>query len=263
MSSFVLIHGGWAGGWVWEKVVPILEAKGHRVSAPDLPGHGSDRTPVGEITLERYVDRVLEALDAETEPVVLVGHSSGGVVITQAAERRPDKIRLLVYLCAYLPGDGQSLFDLGQTDPDGLILPNLMLSADHSSARVKDEVLREALFADCSDEDYERAVARFVTAEPLAPVATPMQLTPDRFGRVPRAYIACLRDRAMSPDLQRRMYAAVPCDTVISMDTSHSPHYAAPETLAAHLSALADGGFTPHTREERHTIDTGGGRRGV
>src|SRR5688500_1551345 len=148
MTTFVLIHGGWAGGWTWERVAPLLEAAGHRAVAPDLPGHGSDRTPISEITLERYVDRVLEALDAAAEPVVLVGHSSGGVVITQAAERRPEKVRRLVYLCAYLPGDGQSLFDLGQADADGLILPNLVVSEDRSSARVKDEVLREALFAD-------------------------------------------------------------------------------------------------------------------
>jgi pimeloyl-ACP methyl ester carboxylesterase len=239
MTTFVLIHGGWAGGWTWERVAPLLEAAGHRAVAPDLPGHGSDRTPISEITLERYVDRVLEALDAAAEPVVLVGHSSGGVVITQAAERRPEKVRRLVYLCAYLPGDGQSLFDLGQTDADGLILPNLVVSEDRSSARVKDEVLREALFADCAEEDYERAVARFVPAEPLAPAATPVRVTPANFGRVPRAYIECLRDRAMSPELQRRMYTAVPCNEVIAMETGHSPHYAAPETLAARLGALA------------------------
>lgn len=239
MSTFVLIHGGWTGGWCWEKVAPILERVGHRVIAPDLPGRGGDRTPLGEITLQRYVDRVLAVLDSAPEPAVLVGHSSSGAVITQAAEQRPARVSLLVYMCAYLPGDGQSVLDLGRSDPEGLIVPNLVFSEDRRSAWVKPEVLREALFADCSDEDFERAVARHAPAEPLAPVATPVQVTPDNFGRLPRAYIWCLRDRAISPRVQQRMFTAVPCDAVISMDTSHSPHYAAPQTLAAHLSALA------------------------
>lgn len=242
MSTFSLIHGGWAGGWVWEKVAPILERKGHRVLTPDLPGHGSDCTPVAEITLERYVEFVLAVLDAATEPVVLVGHSSGGVVITQAAERRPERIARLVYLCAYLPADGQSLFQLGQSDAEGLILPNLVVSEDGATATVRPEVVREALFADCTEEDHERFAAR-VAPQPLAIATTPVQVTPERFGRVPRAYIACLRDRALSPELQRRMYTAVPCDPVVTMDTGHMPQYAAPETLAAHLSALT--GATP------------------
>jgi pimeloyl-ACP methyl ester carboxylesterase len=245
MSTFVLIHGGWAGGWVWEKAVPILESAGHRVLTPDLPGHSDDRTPVREITLERYAERVLAVLDAATEPVVLVGHSSGGVVITQAAERRPERIALLVYLCAYLPDDGQSLFELGRTDAAGMILPNLVVSEDGATATIRSEVVREALFADCAEEDYERFGAR-VVPEPLAAVATPVQVTPERFGRVPRAYIVCRCDRAISPELQQRMYTAVPCDTVVAMDTSHMPQYAAPETLAAHLSALA--GAAPDRR---------------
>ncbi len=76
MSRFVLVHGAWHGAWCWNKVVPLLEAKGHSVDAIDLPGHGSDVTPIAEVTLERYAERVGRALRAEPEPAVLVGHSA-------------------------------------------------------------------------------------------------------------------------------------------------------------------------------------------
>jgi pimeloyl-ACP methyl ester carboxylesterase len=240
MATFVLVHGGWAGAWVWEKVVPLLEADGHRVAAPDLPAHGTDPTPAAEISLERYVDCVADVLDAQPEPVVLVGHSSGGVIVTQTAEARPAQIRQLVYTCAYLPADGQSLLDLGQTDPDQLILPNLEFAPDGVTATVRTEAIRDALFADCTSFDYERYLARIVP-EPLAPAATPVKTTPERYGQVRRAYIECHRDRGISIDLQQRMHAVVPCDEVRSMDTGHMPMYAAPQDLAAHLVSLATG----------------------
>jgi pimeloyl-ACP methyl ester carboxylesterase len=82
MSTFGLVHGGWNGGWCWEKVVPLLEEAGHEVEAQDLPGLGEDRTPIPEVSLQGYADRISQVLDAQPEPVVLVGHSSGGMIIS-------------------------------------------------------------------------------------------------------------------------------------------------------------------------------------
>lgn len=240
MSRFLLVHGGWAGGWFWEEVVPFLEEGGHGAVAPDLPAHGADSTPVDEVDLDSYVDHVLARLDAEAEPVVLVGHSSGGVVITQAAEHRPEKVALLVYVCAFLPGDGESLLDLGRRDGEGLIVPNLVPSADGKSLAVRPDVVREALFADCSEHAHRAAVRRF-RPEPAGIATATVRLTPEGFGRLPKAYVACSRDRALSPELQRSMYSAARCDPVVWMDTGHSPQYAAPRDLASHLVRLADG----------------------
>ena len=85
MSTFVLVHGGWSGGWCWDKVVPLLEEAGHEVQAPDLPGSGDDPTPIPEVSLRGYAERICGVLDARPEPAVLVGHSSGGSVVSQAA----------------------------------------------------------------------------------------------------------------------------------------------------------------------------------
>jgi pimeloyl-ACP methyl ester carboxylesterase len=161
MSTFVLVHGGWNGGWCWEKVVPLLEEAGHEAEAPDLPGSGDDPTPIPEVSLQGYADWISGVLDAQSEPVVLVGHSSGGVVISQAAEQRPDKVKLLVYLAAFLLRDGETLFSVAENETGSLILPNLVMSEDGASATIREDVIKEALFHDCSDEDAERAKSRF------------------------------------------------------------------------------------------------------
>lgn len=91
MSTYVLVHGAWHGAWCWKYVIPILENEGHNVIALDLPGHGEDKTPIPEITFDAYAKRVCKILDEQSEPVVLVGHSMGGAVISQVAEYLPSK----------------------------------------------------------------------------------------------------------------------------------------------------------------------------
>ena len=237
MGTFVLVHGGFVGGWCWEKVVPLLEEAGHHVEAPDLPGHGDDHTPIPQVSLQGYADRICEVLDTQPEPVVLVGQSLGGVAISQAAEQRPDKVEMLVYVAAFLLRDGETLLSVGENDTESLVLANLVMSEDGSSATLREEAIGEALFADCSDEDVERAKARF-GPQALAPLATPVSLTEENYGRVPRVYIEALNDRAISPWLQKEMYERVPCRQVISMDTGHLPFYSAPEEFAGHLTSL-------------------------
>ena len=221
-------------------MVPLLEEAGHVAQAPDLPGSGDDPTPIPEVSLQGYADRIAGVLDAQVEPVVLVGHSSGGVVISQAAEQRPDKVALLVYLAAFLLRDGETLFGVAENETGSMVLPNLVMSEGGASATIREDAVREALLHDCPEEDVERAKRRFAP-QALAPFATPLSLTEENFGRVPRAYIETLQDRAISPPFQEYMYGRQPCREVLTMDTSHSPFFAAPEELAGHLGSLARG----------------------
>lgn len=237
MRTYVLIHGAWHGAWCWKKVIPLIEKEGHEVVAPDLPGHGKDKRPIADITLQAYTDRVCQILDEQPDPVVLVGHSMGGAVITQTAEYRPEKISKLVYVTAFLLQNGEFLLQHAEPDTEALVLPNLIMSEDQSYANVKQEALKEVFYADCSDEDVEFAKSRLVP-QAAAPFATPVSTTEKNFGRVPRAFIACLRDRAISPSIQEKLYTALPCENVISMDTSHSPFFSAPEELAKHLLSV-------------------------
>ena len=237
MRTYVLIHGAWHGAWCWKKVIPLIEKEGYKVIAPDLPGHGKDKRPIADITLQAYTDRVCQILDEQSDPVVLVGHSMGGVVITQTAEYRPEKISKLVYVTAFLLQNGEFLLQHAEPDTEALVLPNLIMSEDQSYANVKHEALKEVFYADCSDEDVEFAKSRLVP-QAAAPFATPVSTTEKNFGRVPRVYIACLRDRAISPSIQEKLYKALPCENVIYMDTSHSPFFSAPEELAKHLLSV-------------------------
>jgi pimeloyl-ACP methyl ester carboxylesterase len=207
------------------------------VIAPDLPGHGIDKTPIHEITLQAYTDRICEVLDEQSERVILVGHSMGGIAVTQAAEYRPEKIEKLVYLSAFLPQNGEFLVMLAGQDPEAVVMPNLIFSDDQSHITIKDEWLKEAFYGDCSDEDTEWAKSLLVL-QATAPFATPVNTSEENYGTVRRFYISCLRDRAITPSAQKKMYKALPCEKVIFMDTSHSPFLSAPEKLTSHLLSL-------------------------
>jgi len=238
MSRYVLVHGAWHGSWCWDKVVPLLEQAGHHVEALDLPGHGQDKTPLREITLAAYTKRVCETLDAHAEPVILVGHSMGGIVITQVAEERPAKNQTPVYLTALLPQNGESLLQITQTESEFQVLPNLVVHEEQGYVTFKEGApLAEIFFGDCPDEDVARARSLLVP-QAIAPMVTSVRITAGHFGRVPRVYIACLRDRAIPPPTQQRMYTTMLCHTILSMETSHSPFFSAPQQLVGHLTSL-------------------------
>ncbi|ATY11965.1 alpha/beta hydrolase [Amycolatopsis sp. AA4] len=99
MSHYVLVHGSWCGGWVWDRIAALLSEQGHTVAAPTLTGSGL-RQHLGE------VGRLLE------DQVVLVGHSYGGMVVAGVSDAHPEQVREAVYLDAFLPSPGESAFDL-------------------------------------------------------------------------------------------------------------------------------------------------------
>jgi pimeloyl-ACP methyl ester carboxylesterase len=240
MATFVLVHGACHGAWCWSKVVPKLEALGHRAVAIDLPGLGEDTTPVHQVTYEGTIDRVVAAVEREAEPVVLVGHSLGGVSVSAAAERIPDRIRLLVYLSAFLPRDGDSVNAIYESPdwPQETPAPPPIRSADGLSISHTPEGARQRFFQDCSDDDVAYAVAR-LKPQPLVMRTTSVRISPERFGRVPRAYIHCLDDNAAPLARQRKMVALSPCRHVAELPTGHSPFFAAPDVLAGTLSDMA------------------------
>lgn len=233
MSTFVLVHGSFHGSWCWDAVVARLAAAGHRAVAIDLPGRAGDARPRTALTLDDYAARVADAVAAQGQPVVLVGHSMGGVVITQAAERVPERIARLAYVCAYLPVNGQSLLDLARTDGESVLLGNLVFDEAAGTHRVRPDGARASFYHDCSDEDAARATAR-LCPEALAVVGTPVATTAARFGAIPRSYVETSDDRALGPSLQRRMHATQPCQ-VTRIASGHSPFFARPDELVRAL----------------------------
>src|SRR5579871_332132 len=234
MNRFVLVHGAWLGAWCWDAVAASLRALGHEVVAVELPGHGRDHRPVGTITLESYVDAVAPFVK---EGSVVVGHSMAGIVISSLAERMPEQMSALIYVAAYLLQSGESIVQASQTDTDSLVGPNMIPAADWSTISIQPEALSE-VFASDAPLPASELLQTLVRAEPAGPFNTPIQLTPTRFDRVARSYIRTAHDRAVTPKLQDAMLAKTPCAHVITMNTSHTPFFAAPVELAGHLVQL-------------------------
>ena len=237
-KTFVLVHGAFAGQYAWSLVKPLLESAGNAVATLDLPAHGDDTTPATAATFESYQDAVIALINSVTSPVILVGHSMAGVVISQVAERIPDQIEKLVYLSAYLPKDGQSLQELAMQDGESLIGPNLQFAPDYSGASLPDEIAVQVFAGDCSDE-IKKLVVEKRKMEPLAAFQAKVSLSEANFGRVPKYYIETLKDQGVGNTLQKRMVAENGAVlATYSIDSSHSPYFAKPEELAHILESL-------------------------
>lgn len=233
MARFVLVHGAFTGGWIWEPLAKLLTAAGHSVETPDLPGGGADNTPISGVTLDSCAARVCEALARGSEPAILAGNSMGGLIATQAAARCPERVAALVYVAAFAPHDGQSLLDLTQL-PEGAgdqVQANIRIEGDPPVATMSAAASRNALYASCAEDAAAWAIAR-QRPQAVAPFATPVSIPTGALDGIPRFYILSLRDRAIPPALQRRMSREVACAEVVELDTDHTPQLSMTAQLA-------------------------------
>lgn len=187
MTTFVLIHGGFHGGWVWEPVAARLAALGHRAIAPTLAGMAHRAASPGTaVTLDMQIDEIAEIVQAlDTRQVVLCGHSFGGIVITAIADRLPERVSALVYLDALIPRDGQSAGELMGLDPaayqDGVPPPPA------AAFRLADP-------ADIWLTD------RLMTPQPIGTVTAPIRLTGRHAGVAYRSYVLSRGFPTIHPD---------------------------------------------------------------
>jgi pimeloyl-ACP methyl ester carboxylesterase len=236
MTHILLVHGAWHGAWCWYKTIPALQAMGLTPHTLDLPGHG---LRVAEPqTLAAYAEAVAEKLKSLPEPAILLGHSLGGQVISAAAELVPEHIATLVYLCAFLPRTGESIFANAAGDSVTLLGQYMVPQVD-GRVIVKDEGLKPAFYADCPDEDLALARLLLVPQSP-EPFQAAVTLTHDRFGSVRRSYIVCTEDKAIGAATQRGMIARSPVAAQVDLATSHSPFFSAPDRLAAAIKDVIE-----------------------
>ena len=231
---FVLVHGAWHGGWCWEEIEPRLRQLGYQTVAPDLPGHGENTEPLAEQTLDSYAEAIVRVLDKMPEPVILVGHSMGGPVATMAAERRPEKVKKLVYMAAFLLKPGQSVngLDNGIRPIDLVGRSQNGKTAPWSAEQIK------RFSVDCTGEDITRICQR-LCEEAIAPLTTGVHPTRERWGSIRRFYIACTDDMAATPESVEEMLANNPCEDVYSLKADQLAFYSAPDELTAILDDIA------------------------
>ncbi|MFG3256894.1 alpha/beta hydrolase [Streptomyces sp. NPDC048172] len=270
---FVLVHGAWHSSAQWAPTQRALAALGAASVAVDLPGHGFDaplpggyllpdqpglateKSPLADVAMDDCAEAVLDTLQrvrAHARAVVLVAHSAGGGPASLAAERAPGLVDRIVYLSAFVPAGRPRFADylgapenaeaqgkglpLGDPEALGAVRIN-PLSPDPGYV----EELWSTHYHDTPRDRFDRWRTALSPDLPLAIPATPVTVTPERWGRIPRTFVRCADDRALAPAAQDLMIAeadrAVPGEpfTVRTLPGSHSPFAARPGALAEAL----------------------------
>ena len=235
-KTFVLVHSAWLGSWQWNGVREVLESMGHVVIAPDLPGHGDDKTPIESISMDGYVQTVVDILDQQDEAVILLGHSFNGVTVSRVAELRSEKVKTLVYLAGFLLPAGVSFFKAVEDVQGSRAVDNFYLSKDGKFAFVREEEMHEAFAHDIPGTVFTAAAPRIVP-EPVAPLAYELEISAEKWGAVPKVYIECTEDKAVPIEVQRAMYKDK-VQSVYTLNSSHTPNFSQPKQLAEILAQV-------------------------
>jgi pimeloyl-ACP methyl ester carboxylesterase len=233
MATFVIVHGGWGGGWEWTDVARKLRQQGHEVFTPTLTGLGEREHLGGQDTgLSDHIEDVVKVLEFEQlTDVVLCGHSYGGMVVTGAADRVAERIRLLVYVDAFVPDDGQAGRDL--VPPE--FAEEVMRSADErGDGRFP---IPEDLLPPEGALSAERREAYIMRLRPqtLPTFTEPVRLS-GAVDELARAFVRCTTDDIMAPFAERALAEGW---TYRELATPHDPQLFDPEAITAILDDLA------------------------
>ena len=235
MRRVLLVHGAWHGAWCWERLLEPLRSRGYQPEAIDLPGHGDSVEPLGD--LHGDADAVRARLDEIGEPTLLVGHSYGGMVITDAGGH--DAVSALAYVCAFVPLAGQSSMDAfgAQGPPDAPaseLLSCARFSEDGSETVVEGDGVAGAFYGDCDPAAQRWALERLGHQPTASLTQAPRELA---WSSKPATYVVCTEDRALPAWHQRQM--AENAGRVVELAASHSPFLSMPDELAAILAEAA------------------------
>jgi len=232
MATFVLVHGAWSGGLLWRPNARALRKANHEVYTPTLTGIGERRHLLNRsIDLDTHIRDVLGVIDYEDlSDIVLVGHSYGGMVVTGVADAVPDKVGSLVYLDAFVPENGQSMFDM--LPPDMPQLPTVP-GEDWLTAPLPVEAFGEA------SRQVREFAERKGMPQPTACFSQRLKLTGgiDRIRR--RTYIYCNNPQPTACTPIYEMLKNKPGWTVHTLPCTHFAQMDMPDELTALLQAAA------------------------
>lgn len=238
----VLLHGAWHSALCWNPLIPYLNAMNHEVLCPDLPGHGENKADISKITLDKYSKYISQYIDNIENKVILVGHSMSGMVISQLAEKNPDKIERLVYLSAYLPSSGQSLFDLISANRRAIgkapVEQAMHMSQDNRTCSIAPEDIARLFYNHCT-ENLKDHIPATLPEQATLPLSSKVTLTEGNYGQIPKTYICCLDDQVIPITHQRHMMKQQACDEMIQIESDHSPFLSSPQLLASILHSIS------------------------
>jgi pimeloyl-ACP methyl ester carboxylesterase len=234
MTPVVLVHGAWHGAWCWSAMQAELDKLGVPSYAVDLPGHGISDRPLGDLHGDAaYVAEVIERLGAD---VVLVGHSYGGAVITEAATLT-EHVAHLVYLTAFVLDEGESLSSIPMLDA---VTPQPVVGLSKARRTLDDGTIvldpTEAIpaFYGCCEPAVQQAASLRLSPQPKASFVQPVSGA--AWKRLPSTYVRCTQDQTIALAHQDAM--ATRCGTVLTLDTDHSPFASMPAATAEILERV-------------------------
>jgi pimeloyl-ACP methyl ester carboxylesterase len=232
----VLIHGAWHGGWCWDQVAINLRAAGYIVSTPTLPAMAERKGEMSlSIDLDSHIAAAVNAAVALDGPVILLGHSYGGFVVTGAADRLlpMNKLASLIYLDAFVPTNGQVVVDY--------MLPDARAKLQASFAAGDPAYpAPPARFFGISDPQQLAYVESKVTAQPIGTYLQPLKLSGPWPARIPRAYIACNQPRIPVFDDIKRRLSIDPAWRYVELPTGHDAMIIAPALLSNTIISLTE-----------------------
>lgn len=227
----ILVHGAWHGAWCWATLQTELDLRGIPSLAIDLPGHGASVEPLGDLATDAAA--VSAVLAKFGRPIVLVGHSYGGAVISEAKSAN-DNVFHLVYLAAFVPDIGESVITMNETMPAATsALSGAMIIADGASTIDPDQAYG-ALYNRCDPMVTPANVTRLC---PQPFVTFTQTLTGAAWRTIPSTYVRCTDDQAVPPAHQDVMAAR--CTHVETLDTDHSPFSSMPVETAEIIARIA------------------------
>ena len=193
MATFVLVHGAWAGGWIWRKIIPLLRAAGHDVHATTATGLG-DRVHLAgpAVDLDTHITDVVQVLEfEELTEVTLVGWSYGGMIITGVAERVPDRLAQLVYLDADVPADGETSYDTELYSEEARAADRKAAEAAGLPGFLVIDPYVEWIRSVTPDPADQTWLFSKLVPQPLATYTQPIRLGNPAAADIPRAFVFC------------------------------------------------------------------------
>ena len=236
-KHFVLIHGAWHGGWCWEGVIKELEKAGHTAEAPTMPGHSSNDDRA-EIKFENYVAKIVDVMNKQASPAVLVGHSSAGFLLQSAAPKLSDKIAQLIFLNAFILPNGKCQFDLVPPEASEGMTAAAQASPDNS-VPVIEEFVRNQLMGGESPEMQDALISRLVP-QPIAIFTTPVNTVEFEKLKIPKTVVFCKDDASLPPGAYLEMAQGLGDYNLIEVDGSHEALFTNPGVVAQGLIQAAN-----------------------
>lgn len=234
ISNVLLVHGAWHGAWCWASLQQSLDERGISSHAIDLPGHGISPLPLGD--LHGDATAVVEALESLPPGTLLVGHSYGGAVISQAAVRS-DRIAHLMYIAAFALENGESVNGFLKSAPRHKVkLSEIIVPSQDGMTTLDPERAGELLYPTTSTAIRSAHVQR-LSPQPIATMTQEVEGEPTR--PIDSTYVLCNQDRAVHPEHQRIM--ATRCSKTIELDSDHSPFVDNPASIASIIDRIVNG----------------------